>query len=389
MIIADIVTKPAPETPIASSLEFMNDGDMSKTGRTVLELPPRRGNPRNSEGAFIRLADGRLLFAWSKFTGGANDDSAAVIACRTSRDQGRTWSNRDRILIDQEGAQNVMSVSLLRLHDGRIALFYAIKNGFHDCRLRMRTSGDEGRTWSRPVLVTRAPGYFVVNNDRVVQLSSGRLIVPAAFHRRRTDAKTDWRTFDARGIALFYLSDDGGKSWRESLDWLSLHNRTRSGLQEPGVIELLDGRLFGWARTDQGCQYGMFSDDAGDTWTPPFPTEFRSPCSPLSMKRIPENDALLAVWNDHSGRYPIPAEKSYNSNWGRTPLVAAVSHDEGRTWQQHLRLEADRTRGFCYTAIHFTDDRHILLAYCAGGKHSANPLDTLRIRRLPVTSLIT
>ena len=34
---------------------------MSKDGNTVLELPPVKGNPRNSEGAFIELKDGRIM----------------------------------------------------------------------------------------------------------------------------------------------------------------------------------------------------------------------------------------------------------------------------------------------------------------------------------------
>ncbi len=350
-------------------------------GKTVLELAPRRGNPRNSEGAFISLNNGQVLFAYSKFTGGSADDARAVIAARVSRDQGIGWSKSDRILVEPGKVQNVMSVSLLRLFDGRIALFYSIKKGFHDCRLHMITSSDEGDSWSRPKRVIDAPGYFVVNNDRVVQLSSGRLIVPAAYHRRKNESKTDWRTFDFRGIAMYFLSDDQGKTWREAKDWLTLAARSQSGLQEPGIIELGDGRLFGWARTDLGCQYGMFSEDGGETWTQPFPTEFQSPCSALSIKRNPASGDLYAVWNDHSGRFPLPAKKNLKYTWGRSPLVLATSSNDGRTWKQHSRIEADRQKGFCYTAIHFTGDNKLLLAYCAGGKPT-HPLDTLRIRRL-------
>ena len=100
----------------------------------VLSLPHRRGNPRNSEGAFIELTDGRILFAYSKFIGKAwKDHGTAVIAARFSSDDGRTWSSRDRILVQPEGRCNVMSVSFLRLRDGSIGLFYMRKNSLNDC----------------------------------------------------------------------------------------------------------------------------------------------------------------------------------------------------------------------------------------------------------------
>ena len=99
------------------------------TSTVVLDLPARPGHPRNSEGALVALRDGRLLFAYSHYLGTSwQDHAAAVIAARESADGGRTWSAEDRILVANEGDCNVMSVSLLRLHDGRIALFYARKN---------------------------------------------------------------------------------------------------------------------------------------------------------------------------------------------------------------------------------------------------------------------
>jgi hypothetical protein len=281
---------------------------------------------------------------------------------------------------------NTMSASFLRLHDGRVALFYLVKNSFHDCRPRMRLSEDEVKTWSEPVLCIPAPGYFVVNNDRAVQLKSGRLVVPAAYHRARTEDPSAGETFDSRAIAMWFLSDDGGETWRESKSWWALPVPSGSGLQEPGVIELKDGTLLSWCRTDVGYQYGMASRDGGETWSPPKPTEFVSPCSPLSIKRIPEDAPvgagnLLAVWNDISGRFSLP--RPAKESWGRTPLVSAISSDDGATWTQHRIIEGDPERGYCYTAIHFVDDA-VLLAYCAGGKPTGSVLNTLRIRRVSV-----
>ena len=112
--------------------------------RRCLELPPGPGNPRNSEGAFITLKSGRILFAYTRFNGKhGGDNGAAVIAQRHSDDNGETWTKQDKIIIENEGTQNVMSVSLLRLANGRIALFYLKKNSDFDCRPFLRFSDDE------------------------------------------------------------------------------------------------------------------------------------------------------------------------------------------------------------------------------------------------------
>lgn len=355
--------------------------------KIVLPLRHKRNNPRNSEGSFVTLRDGRILYAYSRYYGTSwHDNASASICARFSSDGGRTWTKQDRVLVKNEGACNVMSVSLLRLHDNRIALFYLRKNSSTDCRARMRISADECETWSKPVLCIPAPGYFVVNNDRVIQLRSGRLIVPASYHRSKgAFSKTgttgkDYSIFENRGIALFFLSDDRGKTWREAKDWWSLPVRSESGLQEPGVVELGDGRLYAYSRTSCGCQYELFSEDGGETWSAPRPSVFRSPCSPLSIKRIPSTGHLLAVWNDHSGRWRLPP--AHSSSWGRTPLVIAVSKDDGMTWQSCQPIETDPDRGFCYTAIHFTEEA-LLLAYCCGGRRGAVLQDAC-IRRMPL-----
>jgi hypothetical protein len=217
----------------------------------------------------------------------------------------------------------------------------------------------------------------VVNNDRVVQLSSGRLVIPAAYHRAKLETDVRERgSFEGRGIAFFFLSDDNGLTWKEADDWWALPVKAASGLQEPGVVELADGTLLAWCRTTTGRQWQMRSADGGVTWSPPEPSRFRSPCSPMSIKRLPDTGHLLAVWNDHGGPGPAPAR----SSGGRTPLAAAISRDEGRTWRYRRLLEDDPERGFCYVAVHFTENA-ALLAYCCGGRGS-RILQDLCIRRV-------
>ncbi len=55
-------------------------------------LPRSDDNPRNSEGSMVESSDGSLLFACTRFCGGPNDNSPAVIAARRSFDSGETWT---------------------------------------------------------------------------------------------------------------------------------------------------------------------------------------------------------------------------------------------------------------------------------------------------------
>ena len=100
------------------------------------------------------------------------------------------------------------------------------------------------------------------------------------------------------------------------------------------------------------------------------------------MKRIPSTGDLLAVWNDHSGRFPSPSQLNE-----RRPLACAISSDEGKTWKHNQLLDDAPEHGFHYTAIHFTDDA-VLLAYCAGGPRPEMAwLQRLCIQRIPLTEL--
>jgi len=333
----------------AGEPKVIDDGGVTR----LRLLPPGKGNPRNSEGDFVQLRDGRTLFVYTHFTGGGGDHSKAHLAGRFSSDGGKTWTTEDTVIVANEGGWNVMSVSLLRLRSGEIALFYLRKNAIDDCRPYMRTSTDEAKTWSKPTLCVPPGGYYVLNNDRAVQLESGRLVLPVSRHTEPGGK------FDAHGVVSCFLSDDNGKTWRQSRSQLTGKTPQRHVvLQEPGVVELKDGRLMMWMRTTAGCQYVSYSKDGGETWTPAAPSMMMSPCSPASIERIPKTGDLLLVWNDHSR-----IDKALRGK--RTPLNVAISRDEGRTWEKVKTLEDDPGGWYCYTAVEFVGDR-VLLGHCAG-----------------------
>ncbi len=331
--------------------------------KQVLDLAPSPGNPRNTEGAFVTLKDGRILFAYTKFTGGGSDHDAATIVSRSSNDGGQTWTSTDTPLIGREGSMNAMSVSFLRLQDGRIALFYLRKESLSDCHPLLRYSSDEGKTWSDPISAIKEAGYYVLNNDRVIQLKSGRLVMPVALHQP-VDGK-----FGSRGLTMTYVSDDSGLTWRRT-GVLGAPPDTRAGFQEPGVVELADGRILMFIRTQLGSQYLSHSTDRAETWSLAQPSNIASPLSPASIKRIPGSGDLLMVWNDHSAA-DASHRSTPTSGGKRTPQTVAISKDNGKTWIKARNIRSAADGWYCYTAIHFVKDR-VLLAFVSGGSGLPN-----------------
>ncbi len=320
----------------------------------VLQIPPGDNNPRNSEGDFITLKDGRILFVYSYFYGNIGHDfGTARLVGRYSSDKGKTWTKEDITIIPNEGSVNIMSVTLLRLKNGNIALFYCCKNSDADCIPMMRISKDEAKTWSDPVIcITDKKGYFVLNNDRVIQLKNGRLLLPVALHK--DPEKNVWND---RGKIFVYYSDDNGFTWSCSKE---VANPVGIISQEPGVIELKDGTIMMFIRASGGFQQLSYSKDEGETWSSMTASNICSPRSPASIARIPATKDLLMAWNNNDGSNARTKEQ-------RTPLTIAISKDEGKTWENITNIETDPDGCYCYTAIHFTK-KDVLLSYSAGSQ---------------------
>nr|MBI1232282.1 exo-alpha-sialidase [Cytophagales bacterium] len=341
---------------------------LSTPEQVVLHIGKEGNNPRNSEGSFIRLLDGTILFVYSKFESGADDHASAYLAGRFSSDGGNIWSDRDEVIIENEGGMNVMSASFLRLRDGAIAIFYARKNSVDDCIPFMRISWDEAKTWSDPIkVIPDKEGYFVLNNDRVIQLENGRLMAPVSLH------KIKGSDFNMKGRIYCYYSDDNGKSWTSSQE---VPNPEGVILQEPGVVLLKNGEVKMWMRTDTGVQYLTQSQNDGRTWEQVQPSGIASPRSPASIKRIPTSDDLLLIWNNNTG-----SDKERASF--RTPLTAAISTDDGKSWSHHKLIEDDPDGFFCYTAIEFVGEQ-VLLGYMAAERTGLREKIPLVIRKIPL-----
>jgi len=312
---------------------------------STIAAPATPEHPRNGEADMIRLKNGDLLLAYGRWNRSTDDFGYAEIRCMTSSDHGKTWGN-DRVLVSNEGKLTTFSVSLLRLRSGEILMAYLVKDSTEDCSIFFRKSGDECKTWS-PRIKFEMPagysGYTAMNNARLIQLKSGRII------------GAGWEGY-AKGriiISFAIYSDDNGKTWHKGsdVDIRALDPANKIGAEEPAIIELKNGRLMMLIRCDFGCIARSYSTDQGETWSKPeLIKELEAPVAPSSIIRIPKTGDLLLIWN--------------RNRTERRPLNSAISRDEGRTWE-HIRTVDDGT-GFAYTSITPVDDR-ILLTYWSYG----------------------
>ena len=184
-------------------------------------------NPRNSESDIIELRDGRLLLGWTEFyAGNGADDGAARIVGRVSTDSGRSWGDK-YTLVENDGTCNVMEVSFLRLNSGDLALFHLQKNvevggpQAPDCRVMLRTSQDEGRTFGPARQLTGEKRYVETASGRGLRLKTGRILVEC----------------DTLETAFCLISDDDGATWREGQPV----KPSGGGCWEPAAVERKDG----------------------------------------------------------------------------------------------------------------------------------------------------
>jgi len=316
--------------------------------------PVRRYGYRGMPGDIELLRDGRLLLSYVSW------DPEGTILARHSKDQGRTWGPEFVLFAkpNESESANYGSPSFLRLANGDLlaTYIYRLEADPRYGHNYYRRSKDDGKTWSDQFDYTPFPGYNLVHNDKLVQLSTGRIIAPVAMELREEGG-------DHRGYVSYTFYSDDGRSWRKSKNMV---NVLPVEAQEPHVVELKDGRLMMLCRTYSGYVVRSYSDDKGESWSPGEHLKNLSlppNSSALNVKRIPSTgDLLLLRCSDGVNRW-------------RTPFVSAVSKDEGQTWTNQRIIEGSQEDDYGYPSLLFLDGVAIISYHRRNG---------LAVARIPV-----
>lgn len=331
--------------------------------KIVLNIEPTKENSRNSEGSFFRGLNEEIFYAYSRYNSGDFSDHASCdIALICSKDEGETWSDFKLIARAADlGVKNIMCASALPLSDGKLCVYFLIKENNGTTTIGRTISCDGVNFEAERCICNMPDAYYVIENDRFIRLLDGRIAVAAAKYGNSTDVTT------GDGLAGI-VSDNDGREFHIAGDMcrLPFDRQGSIGLEEPEIIELSENCIWILARSMYSYQYQAFSYDGMKTFTAAEPSVFSSPLSPISLKRLSDN-SIIAAYNpipNFDGRAELVGDMLMEKFWsGRTPLVLRISRDNGNTWGKLHPIENERNVDYSYPALFETNDGGILCAY--------------------------
>lgn len=281
-----------------------------------------------------------------------NQDGTFLLFCGPKR----VYMDGEKEIAEKDFCPPVPMAAITRLADGRlIGLSYdpkppqVVEANLNGSTLSIWFSSDDGDTWQGPTALCSTPGCYYVHNGRILQLSTGRILIPANWVPSSCYGK-DIETSDLSGA---FYSDDNGATWQES-NWIAAET-PGDHLAESIAVELKDGTVKCFMRSTSGYMRQAISKDGGVTWEKEYATQLRMPCSPFAVEKDPYTGNYYAAWINS---FPAPVYQ-----YPRCPLALAVSIDETETWQILQELENDPACSYGYPVIEFSPDRIFLLYY--------------------------
>jgi hypothetical protein len=274
----------------------------------------------------VELSGGRLL----KVDG---------TVCRTSGDDGKTWSPPRKIYDGPPPgipSSDEASGQLLKTRSGALVMVYmdlstqqwkwdAARNEARDARLDVWSirSLDEGKTWiDRQMILDGYCGALI----GMIQTTGGRIVCPM---QTMYDHK--------RHVTLTAVSADDGKAWQQG-NIIDLGGRgDHDGAIEATVAELAGGRLLMLIRTNLDCFWDAYSDDQGRYWRELRPSPIDASSSPGHLVRLASGRFALA-WNRLCGegkqvvRRAAVGLAETAASWQREELSLSFSADDTKTW---------------------------------------------------------
>lgn len=205
----------------------------------------------------VRMTNGSLLTAYSK-ANDHNGDNSGIQVCKTSTDDGATWSAEVTIADETLGA---ISTSLVALSTGRVVCAYSLFNvsgGAPVDAVRVRYSDDFGASWSSAYTVNTAYTSTVTNgNGRMIELANGTVML----------AVYGLDTSETNYSASVVFSSDHGATWGGEVTVTDGHALGQQQY-EPSLTRLLSGDVLCHIRTSAGTGniYQSRSTNSGASW---------------------------------------------------------------------------------------------------------------------------
>ncbi|QEC58472.1 sialidase family protein [Flavisolibacter ginsenosidimutans] len=278
-----------------------------------------------SHAATIAETPAGLVAAWFGGTKERNPD----VEIRVSRNVSGKWTKPVSVadgVVNAKLRYPTWNPVLYQVPKGELLLFYKIGPSPATWKGWMKTSKDNGKTWSTAKAL---PEWFLGPiKNKPVMLSSGLLLSP-------TSTEGDgWKIH-------FEASKDSGKTW---MMIGPINDGKTSAAIQPSILTYKNGKLQILARSKNRAIIESWSGDNGKTWSPLTPTTLPNNNSGTDAVTLKDGRQLL-VYN-----HVLPPDSAKNGKGARTPLNLAYSFD-GKTWYAAAILEDSPISQYSYPSI--------------------------------------
>jgi len=276
----------------------------------------------------VETKTGTLVTAWFAGTAEGKPD----VCIWSSRSADGAWTAPVKVA---EGTPHpCWNPVLFKPNEGPLMLFYKVGPSPSTWWGMLKTSTDNGKTWSEAVKLP--DGILGPIKNKPMQLADGTILCPTS---TETNAKPSaWRLH-------FEMSKDLGKTWATAKP--SSNGEPAVDAIQPSILFLGGDKLMALGRSRNKKIFSVNSDNNGETWSVMSLTELPNPNSGTDAVTLKDGRHLL-IYN-HTER-------------GRSPLNLALSTD-GKTWSAALLLEDEPKMEFSYPAIIQTNDGLVHITY--------------------------
>lgn len=312
-----------------------------------------RGFDSGHASTLVQMRDGNILTAWF---GGSWEKGCDVALWIARRIQG-AWE-KPRKLVDVRGVA-MWNPVLFQKEDGGVILFYKVGESISIWKTWFVETYDNGETFStlqELVPGDESGGRGPVKN-KPIRLKDGTVLAPASLEGSEWDAFVD-------------ISKDDCKTWeaselvpvrRVSTNNIQMVDRPYNkhylygkGIIQPTLWQDDSGAVHMLLRSTSSRIFRSDSVDGGRTWNLAYDTGLPNNNSGIDLVRM-NNGNIVLVYN--------PRENLPNYYKGpRTPLVVAVSKDNGETFEEVCVLE-NAQGNYCYPSVICNNKDEIMITY--------------------------
>lgn len=318
---------------MAMTLALMAFSQLASNPVTTSEFIYETAPFPSAHASTIAHAGGGLVAAWF----GGTRESAPDVGIWVSRHEKGKWTTPVEVAngVQADGTRHpCWNPVLFETRPGTLALFYKVGPRPTTWWGMVRTSRDNGRTWSD---ARRLPdGVLGPVENKPIRLDDGTLVSGSS--TETPDAENAWRVH-------FERSTDNAETWTIVRPAPATPGPEIGAIQ-PSILVHRDGRLQAVGRSRSRRVFETWSSDKGKTW------------GPVTLTTLPNPSAGTDAVTLRDGRHLIV----YNhTERGRSPLNVALSRD-GKTWESSVVLESEPGE-YSYPAVIQAPDGLVHITY--------------------------